>query len=193
MGQPIDRTGNFRGRIVDFGIQEYDTGSVAIVVTAAIDEAWNGASWDDWRESQVEVRGYLFIIKKDGTTNAKQVEALCKFADWDGTISSVENKTWVPKPCSFLVGEKTYNDVTTFQISFINDYESSPGAGLARLGSDRIKQLEARFGSSLRAIAGNCRTNDKSPPPTGKPKLPPKPQKEKVPNPVPDIQDDIPF
>ena len=47
MSQPVDRAGDFRGRIVEYGLREYDSGSVAIAIRAELDEMYADDQWLD--------------------------------------------------------------------------------------------------------------------------------------------------
>lgn len=196
MSQPIDREGTFQGLIVEFGLREYDTGSLAVAIRAKLDTHWNEDVWEDWREFEFEASGFLYIIKKNGEPNNGQVESLVRFAGWDGTLKSISEGTWQPIPCQFTVKANEYQGQTSYRIEFINEHDRVPGQ-MSNVNDDKLKNLEARFGSQLRAIAGSAKRNASPSPADKMPK--PKKAPAKAPEPamsasVPPVQgDDIPF
>lgn len=158
MSQQVDREGVFQGLIVEYGLREEQSGSLAITVRARLDRMWNGEEWQDWQEYEMEASGFLYIIKKNGETNNGQVESLVKFAAWDGTIASIADSTWHPTPCQITISANEYQGKTTYRINFINENNRIPGQ-LSNVGADQLKALEAKYGSSLRAIAGSATRN----------------------------------
>jgi len=149
---------------------------LAVQVTARLDEFWNNEAenWDDWREYEVEAEGYLWIIKKDGSENQNQIEALVRHTGWDASIPSIAGNQWQPTPCQFVIQGEAPNDFHTdvrYRINWINDYEQTPTAG--NVDMDRATALQNQYGARLRALAGNVQRN--APTPEGKPPSPPKP------------------
>lgn len=162
MPQPLDREGDFRGRITDYGLRKYDSGAVAVAVQVAIDECWNGESWDDWREFDVEAIGYINIVKKDKTLNQGAAQSLIDCANWNGSLESIVNHTWDPSPVGVSVRANEYKGQTSYRVEFINAYDSEPG-GLGNVDAGIAKQLQMTHGAALRALAGNQARNSASP------------------------------
>lgn len=192
MAQDIDRAGNFRGEIVDYGLSEQESGALAVSIEARIEECWDeeNKEWVTWREYDIHAIGYIYVIKKDGTLNDKQVQALVQCAGWDGSFDSIADHSWQPTPCQFVVNEDNYNNQKRYRISWVNAYDRTPGA-LGQMSPDRVKQLSQKYGSQLRAVAGNAKPVAK---PSGKPKAPSAPAKNQQPAPVAaESGDDVPF
>jgi hypothetical protein len=163
--QAADRTGWFRCRITDYGLEEAESGSVAVNFTAHLTEIWNADAkvWEPWEEFQMEAPGAVWIIKKDGTANEKACESLMKNCGWDGSLSSVVNKTWELTPFQGEVKADTYKNVTRYRIEWLAPFGATPGAGAMNTVDDsKLKSLEAKYGSSLRALAGNVNRNKAS-------------------------------
>lgn len=158
---PVDRKGSFRAEIREYGLQEKDSGAVGVRIRCHLLECWDSENeaWDDWREHNIEAWGTVWIVKKDGTINNTGVDSLVKNAGWDGELASIVNSTWQPTPCQVSTDENTYKGETTYPISFVNDYDRVPGANVGNVDGDGLKKLQARFGSSLRAVAGNAKRN----------------------------------
>lgn len=179
MALHIDRTGDFRGAIVDYGLKEESSGSVAIVIEAKVESQWNEETkqWDSWQQyDEHRATGYVYIIKKDGSLNENQVKALCQFAGWDGDLASIAKNTWTPTPCQFKVETDEYQGQTRYRISWLNEYDRTPG-GMGQVSDEKLKLLNQRFAGPLKAIASVAK---KAPAvPNGKPK-PPAPARELV-------------
>lgn len=158
MSMMVERDGVFQGRILEYGLREFESGAVAITIRAALDTIWDGEQWLDWKQYDMEAIGSLFIIKKDGTINTQAVESVIKAAGWDGSMNSVVHGTWQPTPCQFVIRGETYKNAMTYKIAFVNEFNSSPG-GMTNIDADKAKQMEAKYGASLRAVAGNVKRN----------------------------------
>jgi hypothetical protein len=176
VSQPIDREGNFRGTIVSYGIRKEKTGAVGVNLIALIEEAWNEEEkrWEDWRQYEYAVEGVKYIVTKSKQSGAAQVnenavKSLIECAGWSGDLFNIYAQQWQPKPCAFTVEEDEYNGVVRYRIGFLNPYDSSPGLG-ANVDEDRVRALDAQWGSQLRALAGNSSRN--ASPPAGKPTSP---------------------
>jgi len=173
MGTELDREGDFQIQIKEYGVTKYDSGATAIAVVATVLAQWNPdtASWDDWTQYDVDVNGYLIVIKKDGTPNAGQVEALCKFAGWNASLAAVAEKTWTPAPCQCSVQMNEYKEQVTYRINFLNAFDRTPG-GIGNMKPEDAKALDMQYGASLRALAGSATHGTTKP--AGKPATPPR-------------------
>lgn len=173
--QPVDRTGWFRCRITDYGLEEAESGSVAVKFLATLTEMWDrdAQSWEPWEQYEMEAQGNVWIIKKDGKPNQKAVESLCKCCDWDGTLASIAAKTWEPPAFQGEVKAETYREETRYRIEWLAAFDATPGAGtMSAVDDNKLKALEAKYGSQLRGIAGNFVRN-KPKPPGDRPPAPP--------------------
>lgn len=181
----LQQAGRFRGRVVEYSLFESSSSnSIGVRILVAIDGAFGDGEWHDWAEHGFSVSGLLNVVKKDGTINVRQAEALVDFAGWDGRFESIVEETWQPNNVGVTVSEDTYNDVTSFRINWLNDYEQKP-TGAAKIDAKVIAGLDRKFGSQMRGIVSNSTRNSEVP--AGSPVNPPQP-------PVPTLEDDhIPF
>jgi hypothetical protein len=176
---PLQQAGNFRGQITSYGL--YEPGkdgskSVAISVVAYVTEAWDADAkeWLDWRDYQLEASGDLWIVKRDGSLLTNQINNIINHTGWDGDFLSVAEMRWHPNMCQFVVNlEKDttgqYDD--KFKIAFINGFDSIPGGGRTFLDAGQAKNLAAKYGAQMRALAGSAAQNS-APPPKSKPVMP---------------------
>jgi hypothetical protein len=171
MSQKCDRAGIFRCQIVEYGLYEPESGAVGVSVLARLDEVWNQETkeWENWRQYDVTADGTIWVIKKDGTINAQASESLIKSAGWNGSLEGCRDGTWQPTPCQFVVKEDDYNDDVRYRISFVNNYDRTPGA-VGNVSADRAKALQTQYGAQFRALAGNANRN--AAPPVAKPQTP---------------------
>jgi hypothetical protein len=171
----IDRGGNFRGRILSYGIQEASQSkAVSVSMRVAIDEAYNEETggWDDWRSHNVRAWAASWIIGKSGDVNDKAVESLSKATGWGGSFLEITEQTWQPDACQFFVKGEDYNGKTTYKVAFLNPYDAPVGGGnLNKIDADKAKALQTQYGSKFKAIAANAKRN--AGPANGKPKAPP--------------------
>ncbi len=176
----VDRAGTFRAEIFEYGLDEKDSGSVALSVKATLTEMWNQETgeWESWEQYSQEAMGDIYIIKKDKTPNVKAIESVVKCAGWDGRCQSIADKSWEPTPCQVSVKENTYEGNTRYRIEFINEFDRVPGGNVGNVDADKAKALDTQFGSSFRAIVGNLK---KSKPAEGsRPAAPPPKAKKEL-------------
>ena len=119
----------------------------------------------------MEAEGTIYIVKKDGTVNQGQAEALMKFAGWDGNFDSIANNTWEPKNFSCNIESDEYKGKVRFKVGFVNDWNNMPG-NRSNVDAAKAKSLQSRFGPSLRALAANVGRNG-SAAPSSRPNAPP--------------------
>jgi hypothetical protein len=170
--------------ILEYALKEMDSGAIAVSIRCRVLE-WYGVPegggesvWFDWRENLEEVSGDIWIVSGKDKVNKlldKAVQSLVRHAGWDGTMESIANGEWKPTPCQVSVKKETYKDNAYFKASFINDYNRTPGALAAGVKPEKAKELQNKYGSQLRAIAGNRMRNQAPPPANAKPPAPPQP------------------
>jgi hypothetical protein len=166
MVQPIDRPGSFRANITSYGLKQFDSGAVAVAIKAELVSMFYDGQWGEWPAGDHEAEGLVWIIKKKdegGGINENGVKSLINFAGWDGNIESIQSQTWQTTPCVVVVTEDTYKDKKQLRISFVNDYNRTPGGAMSNIDDKAAKELQARFGGSLRALAGNKARNETMP------------------------------
>lgn len=177
----VDRKGIFRAEIVEYGLKEMESGSVAVSLRCKLTDMWDGEKFLPWDEYQQEIAGEVWIIKKDGSANEGAAESLMKHANWDASFSSVVNGTWQPTPIQITVEEETYKNAVRLKLGFVNAWDRIPGA-MSNVDEAKASALENRFGGTLRALRGNIDRNKPTPNSQSRPSAPPPP-----------VQNDIPF
>lgn len=219
--QPIDRTGNFRGRIIEYKMVLSTKGSaVFVALRVLITGIWNEAEqqWeDDWEQYQCVVGGMICVVKNDREPNETAIRSLAEAAGWDGKATTIQEERWNPKPIAFTVEENDYKGSISYRIGFVNRYDSTPGSA-SGITNAEAASFDTIYGPKVRAIASNAVRNASAPaaststtkpaPPTAPPATRPekpnanKPEPNKAPDASPAPQretipppsnDDLPF
>lgn len=189
MTQPLNQSGTFRGDITSYGLNKADSGAIGVKINVLIHECFGDGEWHDWREYGVEATGTIWIVKKDGRLNERQARDLMACAGWSGDLRSIANGSWDPTPVQVEVSADEYKGETNYRISWLKAYDSMPGGG--NLDAGEAAALQQRFGTQLRALAGNG-TRNQAPPANGKPRKPA--PAAAAPAPPSDVaEDDVPF
>lgn len=150
--------GHVRGVITEYGLSEVGSGAVVVNFAVKVSDYWDSDSdtWVDCAESDYQVKGSVWIVKKDKSLNVAQVQTLIDHAGWDGNLETIVAGTWQPTPCSMTIQKETYKDQERYQASFLNDFNRVPGS-MGTMTAEGVKALQAQYGSSLRALAGNAK------------------------------------
>jgi hypothetical protein len=190
-----DREGTFRAQIKGYGIRDADgSQSVGVVLQVLLLELWNGTAWDEWEQYEMEAEGTLWVVKKNGEINQSAAESLTKYAGWDGSFSSLFSQTWQPTKCQVVVKRDDYKGEVRYRVEFVNGYDRTPGA-VSSVSESKARELETRYGSQFRAIAGNSKRNGPAPaaPANGGKPAPPPSSSRPTPPPPANQTEDIPF
>ncbi len=155
MSKLIEQEGTFRGCINGYYIRESSTSdAVAVAIRVTIDEIWHQEAWCDYSEYKMEATGDLWIIKRDGKPNDRQVRSLMDYAGWDGDFQSIYEDKWSASPIQIVVKENADRDGNAeFRIAWINGFDDVPGGSGGRINQDGVKQLQQRYGAQMRALA----------------------------------------
>jgi hypothetical protein len=152
----LSQAGIFKAVPTAWSVKESDgdSQSVALVIEFLITEEWAEGEWASWAEHEEHtIRGYFYIIKRDGTVNTTQVEALAKALGWAGDLRAVEG----PPPdrtVQIVVKDEPYLGQSSYKVKWINPEDHKPG--LFGSSPEEVGSLQTRFGSLLRAAAAGA-------------------------------------
>jgi hypothetical protein len=179
MSRALDREGIFKAVPFKWDVQKAQSGAVAVSMGFEIKAQLDGSEWIDWSEYDAHhVYGSWWVVKRDGSVNQPAVEQLASCLGWTGRLSDVGGDA--PEiVVQITVKEETFEGKTRIKATWMNPEDYVPeGIGAS---DDEVREIEARFGSLLRAAASGAAK--------AKPKEPPPPQE----GPPPLSDDDIPF
>lgn len=176
MSTPLNRPGIFKAREESRRVKTFQNSSaVAIAIEFVVLAEKNGDDWTDWSGyEEVRVWGDFFIVKKDGTPSVATVQQLAASLEWSGSLRDLAPRRDLV--VQITVKGEDYNGKTYFKASWINpgDYVPVPSGA----DDQEIGQLEARFGSLLKAAAGSAKKAPPPPPKRPPAKAPPQPNVE---------------
>lgn len=165
-----DRDGRFKARIIESGLGETGTNKL-LTFTAkyALTDWWNGEMWEAWESYCAEIIGYHYLVKRDGTPNATQVDALRGALGWNGDLAALHNTQWA-EPVQVSLGYEEYQGKSRLKVQYVNpvDYE---GASLKHASPDEVRGIVGKYGAMFRALGGGAPAS--SAPPKTKPAAPP--------------------
>ena len=148
----VDRTGTFRGKILDHGISTTKKGFpqwiVQLVATEIFDE--DEQVWVDWSEYDVnEITAYLVLFGGKGETlTCQQVK---KITGWPGlSFSTLDAMDLSKTGIQFRVEDNTYEGKTTKQVSWVDEFDAAPGRAVRKLNPEDMQALEAQYASVLK-------------------------------------------
>lgn len=147
----LDRIGVFRAKPVSWVVKTFKASrSVAIGVEfkiiAQLDES---DSWQSWEEFEPHrVFGDFFIVGREGQPNTKTCGRLRDALGWSGNLKLGQ----VPDvEVRIEVESEVYQGTTRFKVKWLNPLDYMPESFGA--SPEEVGQLEAQFGSLLRAAA----------------------------------------
>lgn len=164
----IDRPGIFKVRPLSWAVWKSETSkSVGINLKFQILEMLHESVWHDWMQyGDFHAFGHFYVVKSDGGVNERPAQQLAESLGWNGTFAQVQSGPPPDVLVQVTVKEETYQGKTRLKVEWMNpvDYVPQPRGEDA----SSVKQLDAMFGSQLRALM----SSSAKPKPTGKPPPP---------------------
>lgn len=170
MTQQLQQSGIFKVRPTKWEVYEAQSGAVAVSMTfRVVEELAEDRSWASWAEYEEHiVYGSWWVVKKDGKINVGALEQLVECLGWDGNLTSIVDPA-PDKVVQVTVKEEEYDGTVRYKASWMNPEDFEGGSfGVDEAG---VKQLQAKFGSLMRAAAasiGKPATKAKGPKPKAK-------------------------
>jgi hypothetical protein len=151
-----NRAGVFHARVIDSGFGETGPNNLATVTAkyAIYEDALTGA---DVSAEGMEITGFHYVEKKDGTLNEGAVKSLKAAFGWDGLDPCwFETPDACQKPVQITVGMEEYKGKTSPKVQWLNPYGSTGGGGIVHADEAQASALKNRLGSKLRALSGGA-------------------------------------
>jgi hypothetical protein len=162
----LDREGIFRVKPFDWSIQPSGSSkAIAVSVGCVVTAQYDAGEWVSWTEYEpYQVRGWWYVIGKDGRVNQKAVDQLALSLGWDGDLRTIRNSNPPDIEVKVTVKANVYNEKTTYKATWMNpgDYTPEPSGA----SDEDVSKLVVQFGSLLRAAAAaSKKTAGKTTPP----------------------------
>ena len=152
----INRTGTFRGDVVDAGVSVTTNKYPQYVAKLLAAEYWDTeeqkwVSWKDVEENEITA----FLVLFGGTGETLTCQQVKKVTGWDGVAFTGLNNIDPTKLClQFRVEDNEYKGKTTKQVTWVDVYDATPGgAGIRKLDVAELAQLDAKYKTTLAATA----------------------------------------
>lgn len=164
-----NREGLFHAYPVNIGVDETGPNNLlTCIINFQIFEELTGGEWKGCEDESLDITGYFYLEKRDGSLNTVTVDALKAALGWDGRDPFwLQDTDLSEHAVQVRLGYEEYDGKTRLKVQFLNPYGSS--GGTVSKGDDAVrKSVNARLGAKFRATAGM--------PPTrpAPPKAPPK-------------------
>lgn len=165
-----NREGTFHAYPIDVGAGEIGPNHLAAVtIVFRLSEERSGAEWTDCSAEGMQITGWFFLEKKDGSLNDKTIESLKAALGWDGRdpFWLQDNAAELAQhPVQVKLAFEEFNGATNLKVQYLNPYGAT-GGGASKADDNTRKTIQRRIGSKLRALAGGTPANP--PKPAGKP------------------------
>jgi len=182
-----NREGLFNACPVEIGVDETGPNKLTtcIINFRLYEELQPSGEWTDCADEQLEVRGYLYLEKKDGSLNTITIDSLKSALGWDGRDPFWLQETDLSQHAvQVKLAFEEYNGKTRLKVQYLNPYGSTGGGGVSKADAPTRKSITNRLGPKLRALAGPAQPAPAKP--AAPPKLPPaRPKAPTAPPPAP--------
>jgi hypothetical protein len=148
----LNVAGAYRGQMTTSGVGVTQNGFPQFVVGLQAVEFYDEVA-QEWvavdPAGPTEAMGYLVLFGKNDkeTQNSKQVKLV---TGWDGmSFESLNDMDCNGVPVLFRMKEHEYEDNTTLQVDWIDEYDASPTRSVKKLDANAAKELTAKYAAVL--------------------------------------------
>lgn len=186
MSKLCTREGIYKAKPVNWLVKRIEgSSSVAISMRLQI-VGWldEHNAWQPWCDEagvafgDEHTIGDFWVVKRDGSIGAEAAKALAESLGWNGSFSFIASNPPPDKVVQVSVKAEQKDGKTYYQACFMKPEHWTP-KGPSGADAASAKQLDAQFGSLLRAATSSVRTapagRPGSPPPRGAPAQRPAP------------------
>ena len=169
-----NREGLFHGYPASIGIDEIGNSKLATcVINFTLFEELVGGEWVNCEDESLDITGWFFLEKKDGSVNTSAVDSLKAAFGWDGRdMFWLQDTDLTQQAVQVRLAFEEYQGKSRIKVKFLNPYGSAPTGGVTKADEGKRLALSARLGAKFRALAGG--TPAPAPKPEGKPAAPAK-------------------
>lgn len=164
-----DRDGLYHAYPANIGIDETGANELATcIINFHLFEELIQGQWVDRASENLDITGYFYLEKRDGTLNTAAIDSLKAALGWDGRDPFWLQETDLAEhPVQVKLGYEEYDGKTRLKVRFLNPYGAAPGGGVSKADAAARKAISTRLGSKLRALAGGAPAQ--APKPSGRP------------------------
>ncbi len=181
-----NREGLFNAYPVEVGVDETGPNKLAtcIIRFHIYQELQSSGEWDDCDADNLEITGYFYLEKKDGSLNSITIDSLKAALGWDGRDPfSLQETDLSQHAVQLKLAFEEYNGKTRLKVQYLNPFGSTGTGGVKKADDATKTSIRNRLGSKLRAVAGPAQAAPPKLPPA-KPKAPSGPPPTPAPEPT---------
>lgn len=179
------REGLFNAYPVNIGVDETGPNKLTTCTISfrLYEELQPSGEWADCSDQKLEITGYFYLEKKDGSLNTITIDALKAALGWDGRDPFwLQDNDLSGQPVQVKLALEEYNGKTRLKVQYLNPFGSTGTGGVAKADGAAKTTIRNRMGPKLRALAGPAQPATA---PASPPKLPPaKPKASAAPAPA---------
>ena len=172
--------GLFNAFPVDIGVDETGPNKLATCVISfrLYEELQPSGEWTDCSDDKLDITGYFYLEKRDGSLNTITLDSLKAALGWDGRDPFWLQQTDLSQhPVQLKLAFEEYNGKTRLKVQYLNPYGSTGGGAVTKAEGGARTAIRNRLGSKLRALAGPAQPAPAKPAtplklPPAKPKIP---------------------
>lgn len=173
-----NREGRFKATIVEHGVAETGPNKLATFVCRfqLTQELING-EWEPVEED-LDITGYFYLEKRDGTLNSVTIDHLKSAFGWDGRDPFwLQDADFAQLLVQVKLAFETYDNKTRLKVQYVDAEDATP-SGIPQADDAARRTIATRLGAKFRANAGG------TPAPAPKPSrpAPPKPKPAATPS-----------
>jgi len=119
--------------------------------------------WVNCLDQNLDITGYFYVEKRDGSLNTITIDALKAAFQWDGIDPFWLQDTDLSEMAAQLkLGFEEYEGKRRLKVQFLNPYGSS-GGGVSQADNSTRQTIMTRLGAKLRARSGGTPANAPAP------------------------------
>ncbi len=181
-----NREGLFHAYPASIGIDEIGDHKLATcVINFSLFEEMIDGQWQSCEDESLDITGWFFLEKKDGSVNSATIDSLKAALGWDGRdMFWLQDTDLSQQPVQVRLAFEEYQGKNRIKVKFLNPYGAAPTGGVTKADEGKRRALSARLGAKFRALAGG--TPAPAPKPAGKPTPPAKSPAPPAKKPVPE-------
>ena len=149
-----NREGRFKATIREHGVAETGQNKLATFVChfQLTEELGNG----EWLpvEEDLDITGYFYLEKKDGTLNTVTIDALKRAFGWDGRDPFwLQDAAFEGHVVQVKLVFEEYNNRTRIKVQYVDAEDATP-SGVPQADDAGRRAIATRLGAKFRANAG---------------------------------------
>ncbi len=149
-----DREGRFKARILEHGVSETGPNNLATFVCRfQLVQELSGAEWIHV-DQDLDITGYFYLEKKDGSLNSITIDNLKAAFGWDGRDPFwLQDSDFSEHVVQVKLAIEEYNGKSRVKVKYVDAEHASP-TDVPQADDNERRTIGSRLGAKFRANAG---------------------------------------